>query len=124
MPRAAQKYAAVSLFSGCGGMDLGAEQTGRVGVVWAVDSEHWAVETYRRSLGRHIVEADITQTEIPDVAPDDFDAAAHQGAAVAISVEDRDAVLCRAHKHWTSERDGDDITATEPVTIEMFRAAG
>ena len=70
MPRAAQKYAAVSLFSGCGGMDLGAEQTGRVGVVWAVDSEHWAVETYRRNLGPHIVEADITQTEIPDVACD------------------------------------------------------
>ena len=70
MPRAAQKYAAVSLFSGCGGMDLGAEQTGRVGVVWAVDSEHWAVETYRRNLGRHIVEADVTEVEVPDVACD------------------------------------------------------
>jgi DNA (cytosine-5)-methyltransferase 1 len=70
MPRVPQKYAAVSLFSGCGGMDLGAEQTGRVGVVWAVDSEHWAVETYRRNLGRHIVEADITAVEVPNVACD------------------------------------------------------
>lgn len=70
MPRPPQRYAAVSLFSGCGGMDLGAEQTGRVGVVWAVDSEHWAVETYRRNLGSHIVEADITEVSVPDVACD------------------------------------------------------
>lgn len=70
MPKAVQKYAAVSLFSGCGGMDLGAEQTGRAGVVWAVDSEHWAVETYRRNLGSHIVEADITEVDVPDVPCD------------------------------------------------------
>lgn len=70
MPRVPRKYAAVSLFSGCGGMDLGAEQTGRVGVVWAVDSEHWAVETYRRNLGPHIVEADINEVSVPDVACD------------------------------------------------------
>lgn len=70
MPRVPQKYAAVSLFSGCGGMDLGAEQTGRVAVVWAVDSEHWAVQTYRRNLGPHIVEADIIEVPVPDVACD------------------------------------------------------
>lgn len=70
MPRLPQKYAAVSLFSGCGGMDLGAEQTGRVGVVWAVDSEHWAVETYRRNLGPHIIEADVTEVPVPRVACD------------------------------------------------------
>ncbi len=65
-----RKYAAVSMFSGCGGMDLGAEQTGLAQVVWAADNEHWAVETYRRNLGRHIVEADITETAVPDVACD------------------------------------------------------
>lgn len=65
-----QHYAAVSLFSGCGGMDSGAERTGRVRVVWAVDTEHWAVETYRRNLGRHILEADITKVPVPDVACD------------------------------------------------------
>lgn len=51
-------------------MDFGAEQSGRVEVVWAIDNEHWAVETYRRNLGRHIVEADITQTAVPDVPCD------------------------------------------------------
>lgn len=70
MARAPQRYAAVSLFSGCGGMDLGAEQTGRVRTVWAIDNEHWAVETYRRNLGRHIVEGDITTTSVPEVPCD------------------------------------------------------
>ena len=70
MGRAAGRYAAVSLFSGCGGMDLGAEQSGRARVVWAVDNEHWAVETYRQNLGRHIVEADITGLGVPDVPCD------------------------------------------------------
>lgn len=70
MARTQQRFAAVSLFSGCGGMDLGAEQSGRARVVWAIDNEHWAVETYRRNLGRHVVEADITQTAVPDVPCD------------------------------------------------------
>lgn len=70
MPRRPQRYAAVSLFSGCGGMDLGAEQSGRARVVWAIDNEHWAVETYRSNLGPHIVEADITETAVPEVPCD------------------------------------------------------
>lgn len=70
MSRALQRYAAVSLFAGCGGMDLGAEQTRRAQVVWAIDNEHWAVETYKRNLGHHIVEADITQVDVPDVPCD------------------------------------------------------
>lgn len=70
MPRPPQRYAAVSLFSGCGGMDLGAEQTRRVRVVWAVDSDRWAVETYRRNIGRHVVKADVTAVEVPDVPCD------------------------------------------------------
>lgn len=65
-----KRYAAVSLFSGCGGMDLGAEMSGRARVVWAIDNEHWAVETYRRNLGKHIVEGDIADTPIPDVPCD------------------------------------------------------
>jgi len=67
---AGRTYAAVSLFAGCGGMDLGAEMTNRVRVVWANDNEHWAVETYRRNLGRHIVEGDIRKIEVPDVPCD------------------------------------------------------
>ncbi len=70
MPRNPQRYAAVSLFSGCGGMDLGAERTGRARVVWAIDNDHWAVETYRRNLGRHIVEGDITHAAVPGVPCD------------------------------------------------------
>lgn len=70
MSRPPQRYAAVSLFAGCGGMDLGAEQSYRVKVVWAIDNYHWAVETYRRNLGHHIVEADITETPVPDVPCD------------------------------------------------------
>ena len=65
-----RRYAVVSLFSGCGGMDLGAEQSGRARVVWAIDNEHWAVESYRKNLGAHIVEADITETDIPAVPCD------------------------------------------------------
>lgn len=64
------QYAAVSLFSGCGGMDVGAQDSKRAKVVWAIDNEHWAVETYRRNLGRHIVEADITALDVPDVPCD------------------------------------------------------
>lgn len=63
-------YAAVSLFAGCGGMDLGAEMTKGVRVVWANDNEHWAVETYRRNLGKHIVEGDIRAIEVPNVPCD------------------------------------------------------
>ncbi len=51
-------------------MDLGAEQSGRARVVWAIDNEHWAVETYRRNIGKHIVEGDITETPVPDVPCD------------------------------------------------------
>lgn len=70
MARSPQRYAAVSLFSGCGGMDLGAEHSGKARVVWAVDTEKWAVETYRRNIGKHIVQADITETPVPEVPCD------------------------------------------------------
>ena len=66
----ARRYAAVSLFSGCGGLDLGAEQSGLARVVWAVDNDHWAVETYRRNLGAHIVEADVRDLPMPAVPCD------------------------------------------------------
>jgi len=70
MPSMLQRYAAVSLFAGCGGMDLGAEQSGHVEIVWAIDNDHWAVETYRRNIGPHIIEADIRETPVPDVPCD------------------------------------------------------
>ena len=57
-----------SLFSGCGGLDLGFIQAG-FEVVWANDFFKEAVETYRHNIGDHIVYGDITKipsNEIPD----------------------------------------------------------
>ena len=65
-----EAYAAVSLFSGCGGMDLGAEMTNRVKTVLAVDNDPWAVRTYERNLGGHVLDADICEFEFPDVPCD------------------------------------------------------
>lgn len=58
----------VSLFSGCGGLDLGLVQAGYE-VVWANDSEHWSCQTYKRNFGEHIEEAsivDIDFSKVPD----------------------------------------------------------
>jgi DNA (cytosine-5)-methyltransferase 1 len=58
----------LSLFSGCGGLDLGFVQSG-FKIVWANDNDHWSCETYKRNFGNHIVEgsvADIDFTNTPD----------------------------------------------------------
>ena len=58
----------VSLFSGCGGMDLGFIWAGYK-IIWANDIDHDACETYRLNIGTHIVEGDITKinfSSIPD----------------------------------------------------------
>jgi DNA (cytosine-5)-methyltransferase 1 len=64
-----KKVKVVSLFSGCGGGDLGLiggfDFLGRkyeklpYEIVWANDIEHAAVETYKKHLGNHIIEKDI-----------------------------------------------------------------
>ncbi|ACK70679.1 DNA-cytosine methyltransferase [Gloeothece citriformis PCC 7424] len=48
----------VSLFSGCGGMDLGFIWAGYE-IVWANDIDHDACETYQLNIGDHIIEDDI-----------------------------------------------------------------
>lgn len=48
----------MSLFSGCGGMDLGFEKAG-FKIVWANDIDHWACETYRQNFKTPICEGDI-----------------------------------------------------------------
>lgn len=68
--RPAAAYAAVSLFSGCGGLDLGAEMTADVKCVFAVDSDPWAIRTYERNLGTHTWLGDVREMEIPDVPCD------------------------------------------------------
>lgn len=61
----------VSLFSGCGGLDLGFHNQGYE-TVWANDFAHWACETFKRNFGDIIVEKDIeeidpyTDESIPD----------------------------------------------------------
>lgn len=65
------KYKIASLFSGCGGLDLGFIQSG-FEVVWANDFFKEAVETYRNNIGDHIVYGDITKISSLDV-PNNFD---------------------------------------------------
>ena len=66
-----EKYKIASLFSGCGGLDLGFIQAG-FEVVWANDFFKEAVETYKHNIGDHIVYGDITQISSSDI-PDGFD---------------------------------------------------
>jgi len=57
------KYTHVSLFSGCGGFDLGLRQAG-FRTVFANDIQADACSTYRKNLGE-IVEADIESLSLP-----------------------------------------------------------
>lgn len=49
----------VSLFSGCGGLDLGFEKAG-FNITWANDSDKFAVQSYRENFKNPIIHADIT----------------------------------------------------------------
>lgn len=58
----------ISLFSGCGGLDLGFVQEG-FEMVWANDFFHAACETYKKNFGDHIFEGDIADVDfrkLPD----------------------------------------------------------
>ena len=58
----------ISLFSGCGGMDLGFHLSG-FDIKWANDLDKMACNTYAKNIGNHIVHGDITQIDykqIPD----------------------------------------------------------
>lgn len=58
----------ISLFSGCGGLDLGFIKSG-MDIVWANDLYSDAVETYKKNIGNHIVMKsilDIESKEIPE----------------------------------------------------------
>lgn len=60
-----KKPTVVSMFSGCGGVDLGFAQAGYE-IVWANDFDEDACETYRQNIG-DIIHGDVTQLDIPDV---------------------------------------------------------
>ena len=53
----------ISLFSGCGGLDLGFEQVGDYKTVWANDFKKEACETFRNHFGDIIVEGNIEQID-------------------------------------------------------------
>ncbi|HAT9450085.1 TPA: DNA (cytosine-5-)-methyltransferase [Legionella pneumophila subsp. pneumophila] len=58
----------VSLFSGCGGLDLGMIQAGHQ-VVWANDIDTDAVATYNKNIGSHVILSpieDILSSSIPE----------------------------------------------------------
>lgn len=75
-----KKFAVVSLFSGCGGMDLGFSggfdflgkhyRKTLFDIVWANDINNAACRTYRKNLGKYIVEGDVWQSikDIPATA--------------------------------------------------------
>lgn len=66
-----KKYKIVSLFSGCGGMDLGFVQEG-FEIVWANDIDKWACQTYRKNFGNHIYEGDIADLDLKNLPKADI----------------------------------------------------
>ncbi len=66
-----KKITAVSLFAGCGGLDLGFTQEG-FDIIWANDHNHWACETYKRNFGDHVVEGDITTLNLNQIPKADI----------------------------------------------------
>jgi len=68
MKSSSRKIPAISLFSGCGGMDLGFEKEGYE-VLWAVDNDFQSCETYRSHFGNRIFNRDIIEidfSKVPD----------------------------------------------------------
>lgn len=66
-----KKPTVVSLFAGCGGLDLGFKKAG-FKIVWANDFFPDAVETYEKNIGKHIILGDITKIDSSEI-PDNFD---------------------------------------------------
>lgn len=56
----------VSLFSGCGGLDKGFFDAG-YNIIWANDFDKYAVQTYRKNFGDHIIHGDINEIDLSDI---------------------------------------------------------
>ncbi len=52
----------VSLFSGGGGLDLGFQSAG-FQIIWAIDNNQNAVDTYKANIGEHIICEDINKVD-------------------------------------------------------------
>lgn len=82
MSNTKKKIKVVSLFAGCGGSDLGLlggfdflgdhYQDLGFDIIWANDIEPLAVETYRKNIGDHIIEGDITKIKSTDIPSHDL----------------------------------------------------
>jgi DNA (cytosine-5)-methyltransferase 1 len=66
-----KKPTVVSLFAGCGGLDLGFKQAG-FDIIWANDFDKDSVETYKNNVDKRIVLGDITKISNEEI-PDNFD---------------------------------------------------
>ena len=66
-----EKIDIISLFSGCGGMDLGFSQAG-FRILWANDIDRQACDTYKRNIGRHIVCGDIQEIDYSTIPSADL----------------------------------------------------
>ena len=58
------KSTVVSMFSGCGGFDLGLKKAG-YDILWANDIDKDCVTTYKKNIGNEIVLGDIRDIEVP-----------------------------------------------------------
>lgn len=56
----------VDLFCGCGGMGLGFQQAG-FEIVYALDFDKYAVQSYRKNVGSHAIQGDIKEVKGKDI---------------------------------------------------------
>ncbi len=56
----------LSLFCGCGGLDMGFENAG-YNIIWANDIDHYACQTYAANFGNHVIEGDIFKIRLKDL---------------------------------------------------------
>ena len=61
----------VSLFSGGGGLDLGFKKAG-YNILWAIDNNQDAVNTYKANIGDHIICDDINKVDISTIPHTDI----------------------------------------------------
>jgi DNA (cytosine-5)-methyltransferase 1 len=61
----------ISLFSGCGGLDLGFKKAG-FHIVWANDFDREAVQSYKENIGEHIVHDSIYNIDTEDIPDADI----------------------------------------------------
>ncbi|MEE9193693.1 MAG: DNA cytosine methyltransferase [Thermodesulfobacteriota bacterium] len=66
-----KKYSIVSLFAGCGGMDLGFIKEG-FHISWANDNNKWACKTYKENFGHEINSGDIEAVDLTTIPKADI----------------------------------------------------